>query len=179
MQRPTFLLFDLIFRFSFCTLGNNNDAQGNAHIRPSAYSGTIASELKQSNMKPFVILSTALFFATQLNAQIGLNKRSSAAIDETVDILILQHNESCGETESYIYEVRNGKRQRIAYLYPESDRPGAASNFYNLNMISEVITDFNNQGFAIESSSSENTESDCGKAITYRLVRPAQYMVSN
>lgn len=107
-----------------------------------------------------------------LQAQTNLKKLKKVAVDTNkATLLIVRNGEDCTGNESYIYKLDNDVKQKVALLYPDSPDRKAASNFYNLNMIRQVLTEYSRNGFGIDSTSALNMEATCNRQIMYMLSR--------
>lgn len=91
--------------------------------------------------------------------------------EERVEILIVRNAEECLGYESSIYELIDGDREKVAFLYHDLDQKNAASNFHNINTIREVLNDLSSQGFQISSTKAENMDKRCNRTIYYTLTR--------
>ncbi|NQV53369.1 MAG: hypothetical protein HQ500_09310 [Flavobacteriales bacterium] len=117
----------------------------------------------------FLLLTSSLF--AQLNFTAELKPTD---IKEEVEILIVRNAEECLGYESSIYELIDGKREKVAFLYHDSNLRNAASNFYNLNAIREVLDDLSNDGFMIGRSVGENLDRRCDRRVKYTLIRQSE-----
>ena len=126
------------------------------------------------------LITTALLCTTSLFAQLSYNNevKPSDSQDE-IQLLIVRNAEECLAYESSIYELINGQRHKVAFLYHEVDQKNAASNFYNLNTIREVLNAYSNKGYQIKSSNAQNMDGKCNRSLQYTLARTPNYTAEN
>ena len=123
-------------------------------------------------MKALVISFLFTLLASSTFAQLSF-KNSEGLLDteEKVEIVIVRNAEECLGYESSIYELIDGEREKVAFLYHDLDQKNAASNFHNINTIREVLNDLSSQGFQISSTKAENMDQRCNRSLYYTLVR--------
>jgi hypothetical protein len=130
-------------------------------------------------MKSIITILLVLVGFFQVQAQMNFKK---ALADETnteeVQILIVRNAEECLGYESYIYELIDGDRKKVALLYHESDNKKVATNYYNLNMIRDVLMEYSMEGYSISATSAENTSGRCNRQMTYTLVKTPEYQAN-
>ncbi|MEQ9187701.1 MAG: hypothetical protein RLP15_08190 [Cryomorphaceae bacterium] len=130
-------------------------------------------------MKAITLITAFFLCTTSLFAQLSFNNESKPTDQqEFVELLIVRNAEECLGYESSILELIDGKKEKIAFLYHESSLRNAASNFYNLNTIREVLDKYSDDGYRVSKTSAENMDGRCNRTLKYIMVRDANLALS-
>jgi hypothetical protein len=124
----------------------------------------------------FTLIASILLGTTSLFAQLTANEAGKNYEDmDQVELVIVRNAEECLGHESSIVEWSEGSEARVAFLYHDSPQKNAATNFYNLSTIRDVLSEYSKEGFQIKSTSAENMTGKCNRIMRYSLAKRLEY----